>query len=606
MLNLTPVSELFLQVRFPGEIHDVKEFVQPKQWHVQQLISDLKKQGPVTPELLWDWVCRNVQYPLDFRGHANEYHKLDAYALRPVYIIGWGQQVIPENRQVVWGEWFDWPWEILSAPKMVADCISADTEIICVVDNHYDSVPIGKLEGAKGVKVPSYNFEKQQIEIKPVSHVVPKGRKPVYEIQLRNGMSFECTANHRLFRAPTTYNYDGVEECTAFDLDKSQAGNNNRHHLISLRQLPALNRKTLVSDEELWIYGHYAAEGWSSPPKRGSKYRVSIAGDNPALRQALGFRLLCLGVPFTFSKRTRHASIEVRSSELRDKLATLGHNAFEKRFPSFVTGLTTDDIQVLLDGYIAGDTWLPKVGKEYTSGHKNETLEHSTSSDMLAQQLRLLHFILGRPLYSQYQLNHGGAGHKPIWRLYENKNSVFNRKYSPGLSKVPVRRIVSKGEQETFDLTVSGNHNFFLAKSGVLAHNCDGDSVLLASLIRGIGSDAYVAIGGFAGEADPLTHAWVVHNSQVWEVTAPEAGFALPEDNDVYIPLMYFNDERVLVTPELYGILKEMNYIPSIGNLCQNFGFGCDDCKKRAAVLSFHQKLKFSGIQSTVECGCGR
>jgi hypothetical protein len=253
MLNLTPVSELFLQVRFPGEIHDVKEFVQPKQWHVQQLISDLKKQGPVTPELLWDWVCRNVQYPLDFRGHANEYHKLDAYAIRPVYIIGWGQQVIPENRQVVWGEWFDWPWEILSAPKMVADC--------------------------------------------------------------------------------------------------------------------------------------------------------------------------------------------------------------------------------------------------------------------------------------------------------------------------------------------------------------DGDSVLLASLIRGLGEDAYVAIGGFAGESDPLTHAWVVHNSQVWEVTAPEAGFALPEDNDVYIPLMYFNDERVLVTPELYGILKEMDYIPSIGNLCQNFGFGCDDCKKRAAVLSFHQKLKYSGIQSTVRCG---
>jgi hypothetical protein len=257
MWSFVQASNLYLQVRFPGEIHDVREFVQPNQWHVQKLISDLRDGGHVvSPELLWDWVCRSVDYPLDRWGRTNEYHQLDSYAFRPIYVIGWGYQVVPRVRQAVWNEWFDWPWEILSAPKMVADC--------------------------------------------------------------------------------------------------------------------------------------------------------------------------------------------------------------------------------------------------------------------------------------------------------------------------------------------------------------DGVSILLASLIRGIGDQAYVAIGGFAGEDDPLTHAWVVHSGQVWEVTAPEAGFALPEDNDQYIPLLYFNDSQILVSSQLDDVLRRMNYIPSIDQLCSQFGFGCDNCRKRALILSLHSGLKNSVGQSRLSLGARR
>lgn len=243
MVSLTPISNLYLQVRFPGEIHDVKEFVQPCQWHVQHLIEDMKSQGHnVSAELLWDWVCRNVEYPLDGRGHANEYHRLDAYALRPAYVLGWGQQVIPRSRQEVWHEWFDWPWEILSSPVKVADC--------------------------------------------------------------------------------------------------------------------------------------------------------------------------------------------------------------------------------------------------------------------------------------------------------------------------------------------------------------DGAAILAASLILGIGRQAYVAIGGFAGEMDPLTHAWVVCSGQVWEVTTTEAGLALPEDNDVYVPLMYFNNTEILVAPGLDEALRRMNYVPNIDHLYDNFGFVHDGARKRSRIMSIYSDLQ--------------
>jgi hypothetical protein len=257
MWSLTPVPELYLQVRFPGEIHDVKEFIQPRQWHVQKLINDLRDSGHnVTAELLWDWVCRNVDYPLDQWGRTNEYHRMDAYAVRPAYILGWGPQVVPRVRQTVWSEWFDWPWEILSSPRMVADC--------------------------------------------------------------------------------------------------------------------------------------------------------------------------------------------------------------------------------------------------------------------------------------------------------------------------------------------------------------DGSSILLASLIRGIGVQSYVAVGGFAGEADPLTHAWVVCSGQSWEVTTDEAGLALPEYNDQYIPLLYFNDAEILVAPQLNGILKQMNYVPTVDQLCGNFGFTRDSCKKFSSILALHRGLKNNSGRDRLNLGARR
>jgi len=585
------VPELMLRVRFPTEVHDVREFIQPNQFHVRHALLDVKdKYGELNAYNCWDWVCSEVIYPRDERGTPNEYHRMDSYAIRQRFVVGAGWVTDPAKRQQVWWEWFDFPWEILAGSPKIADCISADTEIICVIDNHYEAIPISKLEGMKNVKVPSYNFETQAIEIKPVTAVIPKGRKGVYEIQLRNGTSFECTANHRLFRTPTTYNREGVEECVASDLDTSQHGNNSRHQLVTLRKLPSLNGKSPVSPDELWVYGHYAAEGYSRRASPNT-YAVSIAGDNLQLRQLLAWKLLRLGVPFSFSKRSRHASMYIGSSPLRDKLSTLGHNAFEKKFPDFVTGLGSDDIEALLDGYILGDTWLPKKDKVYCLSKKNTVLMHTTSSDKLAQQLRLLHFILGRPLYNQYQLHHGGSGHQPIWRLYENKNPVFNRPLRsteggmyPDLSKVGVSRIVSKGEQETFDITVKDNHNFFLAKSGVLVHNCDGKAILLCNMLRTLGEPARVALGGFSTDKEALSHAWVLSNGMVLETTVDQAGLTYPEENERYVPLIYFDETVVTLDPSVYTALKDLDYIPALGDMYRGLGISMN-CQKKASVL---------------------
>lgn len=117
------VPELMLRVRFPTEVHDVREFIQPNQFHLRHALLEVKdKYGEVTPFNCWDWVCSEVRYPRDSMGRPNEYHRMDSYAIRQYYVVGAGWVTDPQKRQQVWWEWFDFPWEILAGSPKIADC----------------------------------------------------------------------------------------------------------------------------------------------------------------------------------------------------------------------------------------------------------------------------------------------------------------------------------------------------------------------------------------------------------------------------------------------------------------------------------------------------
>lgn len=120
--NLVPISELILSVRFPGEYHSVREFITPWQFHVQHKITELQSNGGTTPVALWDFVCKDVQYPLDIHGRPNEFHKLQAYAYKRYFVSGAGWVTATRVNQQIYEEWFDFPYEILSRNPMVADC----------------------------------------------------------------------------------------------------------------------------------------------------------------------------------------------------------------------------------------------------------------------------------------------------------------------------------------------------------------------------------------------------------------------------------------------------------------------------------------------------
>ncbi len=76
-----------LDVRF-GSKHDPKEFVRPDELEVQKILARLPEGAEeLRVRYCWDWVCRNVGYPLDAQGHPTDRHVLEAFVVaRPVFL----------------------------------------------------------------------------------------------------------------------------------------------------------------------------------------------------------------------------------------------------------------------------------------------------------------------------------------------------------------------------------------------------------------------------------------------------------------------------------------------------------------------------------------
>jgi hypothetical protein len=68
-----------------------------------------------------------------------------------------------------------------------------------------------------------------------------------------------------------------------------------------------------------------------------------------------------------------------------------------------------------------------------------------------------------------------GKNPKPIWRILNNKNSIFKKNYGyKNISQTSIKTITDLNkETQMYDITVEDNHNFILASSGTIVHNCD-------------------------------------------------------------------------------------------------------------------------------------
>jgi len=206
-------------------------------------------------------------------------------------------------------------------------------------------------------------------------------------------------------------------------------------------------------------------------------------------------------------------------------------------------------------------------------GRSNVKLIYNTSSTLLAKQLRFMHWVLGEPLYSWYQVNHQGAGKYPIWRLYAGQKGTYTREILDGVSKVPVKAIEYVGEERTYDITVADTHNFVLADSGLIVHNCEDSSFTLASAVLrlfeivgdfrpswlqrwcGDAPNCQVWLGFVYQGGQYWGHAWVAFRnpkyafSRDWLILESTYESEVPMNlwivwtEDIYIPVYMFNQQ---------------------------------------------------------------
>ena len=353
------------------------------------------------------------------------------------------------------------PYQFVITKEGKGDCLEENTEIMVKDDiKKIKDLQIGDL-------VLSYNYDLERYEYKPVTKLWDKGNLDGYDIKLKNGHNIIATGEHRFF-CRTSEDYPKKYEIKKFkDIDLDSW---SKHQLHCVYRLP----EGSVDINKNWAYlcGIYIAEGYSE------KSHVCIAQDKPEIRVKIEQALNILHIPYTKSKRTKHAYYNILNSYYKDKLKELGNNSFNKKFPEDVLNWNNKSLKYLIEGLLDGDGCDCTNYKDNFADNLNHNAlwEFSTSSEQVAKIFNLIVRKVYGNIHYYKQNNHQGVGKQPIWRLrfnpqgLSNKREIFNGISCVSIAKSKVKEIKGK---HYYDVEVQDNHNFILADSGVISHNCD-------------------------------------------------------------------------------------------------------------------------------------
>lgn len=342
------------------------------------------------------------------------------------------------------------------------DCLEENTEIL--VKNG-----IRKIKDLKeGDLVLSYNYDLEQYEYKKVIEIWDKGMLDGYKIRLTNAHSLIATGDHRFY---CRFSEDFPERYEIKRLKNIRLDYWCKRQLHCVHLLP---EGVIDIDKNLaYLYGMYISEGYSR------EFTVHIAQDKKDIRAKIENVLNKLNVPYSKSKRDIHSSYNILKSEIRDKLKDLGSNSFDKKLPLEILNWNKESLRKLIEGMLDGDGTDCTNYKYNFKNHqiKNDLWEYSTSSEQVAKIFNIIVRKVYGNCYYYKQLKHQGKGKEPIWRLRFNPCSLSNRReIYKGISTISISRNYLSGvkNKHFYDIEVEDNHNFILADSGIISHNCDG------------------------------------------------------------------------------------------------------------------------------------
>lgn len=376
--------------------------------------------------------------------------------------------------------------------------IWADKRLDCVAD--YEE--IWTIEGLKKIKdlkvgdmVLSYNFDSKKYCYKPITKVWDKGKLQINRVHFRNGTHIDVSEDHPML-VSKHQKYTQFEKRPLSEIDLERWW---KKKVPFAKKLPYIEKDVDWLTKDLcFVVGHFFAEGWVQKQHKNSKQVFTSGYDCPEYiapileKHNIPFveRINNHGVPYIYFK----------SSPFKDFLQTLKINSFEFTIPTWLCQLPKDKLDAILEGHFLGD------------GHYRhkpfECRQYSTSSNSLKEFLYEISLKLGKPLYCYYQARHQGLGKKPIWRLDDNKNSVFRRPIGyKGLGGLSISYIEKLDKTQMYDFEVKDTHNFIF-KNGVITHNCEDFSILTVTTcnIIGVPADRVFMLTGFIGNEG---HAFV-------------------------------------------------------------------------------------------------
>jgi hypothetical protein len=322
------------------------------------------------------------------------------------------------------------------------DCLPLSTLVLA---NNHVLTPVGDLQPGDRVWGDGSWVTVQEAWI--------TGEKPILAFDLNNGSALRCSPEHRVFLA------DG-SEVRAEDVKVGQKLLTPREPLVC----DGRESWTGLSDADFaWFVGVYLADGW------WDRSRIAISGRDGKPKEAQKKRVQTIMEGLGVSTRWHERYIAVNDRGLADYMSVLGHHAPGKHLNTL--RFSRDQVGDLIAGLRAD-------GCEAVSG----TFVHSTTSAVLALQLRVLYRMLGQSTHIRRVDNHGGLGSNPIYRItVRSPVESYDRKRVAVRSDARVVAIREDGVELCGDITVEGGR-FWLPESDVMVHNCDDHAVLAAVL----------------------------------------------------------------------------------------------------------------------------
>lgn len=400
------------------------------------------------------------------------------------------------------------------------DCLPLTQKIIVrdIKKNKYKRIMLGDLKDCyKDYEALSYDFKQGKFVFKPILNWVYKGVKKVYDVKFKNGHTLRATKNHKVFSYETdkvgnvTNGIDYVHNIYEREIGEIEITNQYKNKVLFAKEIPILSSVGLKDLNQLWVEGHYLAEGYKHDKDRG--HRVSIANDNAILRDRLCDKLQQLGLNFSKSKRVMHGYVSILNNAFSDYLvAEFGNGSSQKHISEDYLSMNENQILEFLDGYVQGDS--SKFRKDCKWNKMARTV-HNTVSEQLAKDLVFLYLLLGRPLWFQKQKHWKDcqkSGHtekckkKDVYRLYD-RIYTGKFKYSKGAEVLPslvaatTKSVSFVGQEHVCDITIADTHNFVL-ENGLVVHNCDDLCLLSLSLLRSIGFFTKIRITSYTPGSD--------------------------------------------------------------------------------------------------------
>lgn len=336
------------------------------------------------------------------------------------------------------------------------DCLPLDT---LVLREDYTTVPIGQVRVGDRLVGDGRTTTVLEACVTKV--------KPILALDLDNGCTLRCSADHKSFLADDTM-------LRASEMRVGMRLKTPTSPFPTTEDSPWCDPQLSPTDLA-WLTGVFVADGYSYFP-RSPYFMVSGMDGNPGThkrsKSGQKDRVIEIADRAGFKHLRRRKVVEVYSERLAEFMTSCGHTAINKHMPTLV--MSEEQAKAAIEGLYA-DAYTTATG----------SVIHGTISPVLALQLRILYRMLGRSVHVRRWDAHGGLGQNPIYRVGLRRNTP-----KKGCKTVD-RRATSAGiitiREEAPELVCdirTDTGRFYLPESDVITSNCEDLACWRAAELR--------------------------------------------------------------------------------------------------------------------------